>query len=306
MIYDPQYHNDYSSGLTPQQRREFRERYMSKGSAASILLTTLQLCILFVLAGAIHLSIAIISEPACYLVAGFLLLGMARQMRGLENIVHFASHKDISSNRLLNDLSANLLAGWPMLVAVNDYRVVHMPHHGHYGSHLDPCRARFLRMGRDVSDLTSARRLVVVVLRWLPSYVAEYFREMPRKTGSLAATAIWHLAWLVAVAVLWTPAAAIDMAFAWLLAMLVILPPLRSVAEFAEHDYETGGSAATTTYNNLGVANMLLFHPAGDAYHALHHLYPSVPWWKQGAAHRYLNRNDRSYRMVRTRYDILG
>lgn len=279
---------------------------MSKSSAIAITLTILQLSALFVTGAAVHLVTENTAPSVGYLAAAILLLVMARQMRALENIVHFASHNDISSNQRLNDLCVNILAGWPMLLAVQDYRSIHLRHHGHYGSHLDPCRARFQRMGRDGLDRKGTGWLVLAVLRSLPGYVVEYFCETPRRISSFVAAGLWHIMWLATVAVLWTSAAAIDMAIAWLLAMLVVLPPLRLVAELAEHDYDEAGPAATTTFNNLGVANVLLFHPAGDAYHALHHLYPSVPWWKQGAAHRYLSRHDQSYRMVRTRDRVLA
>ncbi|MGG1952766.1 fatty acid desaturase [Ralstonia solanacearum] len=45
---------------------------------------------------------------------------------------------------------------------------------------------------------------------------------------------------------------------------------------------------AHATFNNCSFLDKLIFHPAGDAYHLLHHLYPAIPWWRQGRRHRYL------------------
>ena len=53
---------------------------------------------------------------------------------------------------------------------------------------------------------------------------------------------------------------------------------------------------AETTFNNLSWLDLVLVHPAGDAWHALHHLFPTVSWWNQGAAHDYLMVHDSAYR----------
>ncbi len=82
----------------------------------------------------------------------------------------------------------------------------------------------------------------------------------------------------------------------WVIAMFFILPIVRSIAEVSEHDYDRHDTVIGTTYNNIGFWDHILFHPAGDAWHLVHHQHPMVPWWKQGSAHRYLYENDEIYR----------
>ncbi len=87
--------------------------------------------------------------------------------------------------------------------------------------------------------------------------------------------------------------------------MFLALPFLRSIAELSEHDYELGTSVAETTFNNLGLLDHLLIHPAGDAWHSLHHLHPTVSWWKQRQAHNFLLKHDSAYRKVINRDNLV-
>ncbi len=89
-----------------------------------------------------------------------------------------------------------------------------------------------------------------------------------------------------------------------LFAGLLVLPFLRLVAEWSEHDYAASNAEAQATFNNCSFLDKLIFHPAGDAYHLLHHLYPAIPWWRQGSAHRYLMAEDYNYRTLMHRADF--
>lgn len=77
--------------------------------------------------------------------------------------------------------------------------------------------------------------------------------------------------------------------------MFIILPIIRSIAEYDEHNYTKNKNLFDTTFNNLSMIDFLIFHPAGDGYHIIHHLFPAIPWWNQRAAHFYLLKNDENY-----------
>jgi fatty acid desaturase len=51
---------------------------------------------------------------------------------------------------------------------------------------------------------------------------------------------------------------------------------------------EGGQTVFDATVTNMGPVHRLLFHPFGDGYHLLHHLYPSVPGCRLGRLHRAL------------------
>lgn len=54
------------------------------------------------------------------------------------NVVHEGAHYLIAKNKVKNDLICNLLAGWFVLVDVDQYRQTHVQHHRSLGSDFDP------------------------------------------------------------------------------------------------------------------------------------------------------------------------
>lgn len=300
------YEKGYSPALTREQKQEFREAFHAKSPFVGISLTLLHISMLY--AALIGSFLVLQSDVSIWFKGGSMLLACLiaiRQMRALENIVHFGSHHNFSRHKRFNDLATNLLAAWPMLQDVGQYRKYHALHHGQYGSDVDPCLTRLRNIGAGDISIGSNRELLFAVLRWMPLYVREYYREVRSKGGEVALFLLWHGVVALSIAIIVSPMAALFVLCLWGLAMFGLLPLLRSVAEYSEHDYERGSSVCDTTFNNIGLLDHLLIHPAGDAWHTLHHLYPNVPWWLQGAAHRYLMRHDVAYAQVLNRDGLL-
>ncbi|MEQ8966054.1 MAG: fatty acid desaturase [Azospirillaceae bacterium] len=233
------------------------------------------------------------------------ILLIVRQQRALENVVHFGSHLNFSKKRGVNDLFVDSIAAWPMLSDVREYRTFHRDHHGYYGGHDDPCRLRFERIGVSDAKLSTTGRLVIATLRWLPMYIREYYSDVGSRRRQVTIFIAWHCLATALLAMITAPAVAISMSAIWMGVMFVLLPFVRLIAEVREHDYESGATEFDTTYSNLGVWDHLLFHPAGDAWHILHHLYPTIPWWHQRQAHRFLMKRDAEYRHAHRRSSIL-
>ncbi len=57
------------------------------------------------------------------------ILVIASRQRGLSNLVHDASHGNLSRNIRANDILANLFCAFPMLETVTFYKRSHMNHH---------------------------------------------------------------------------------------------------------------------------------------------------------------------------------
>jgi fatty acid desaturase len=228
-----------------------------------------------------------------------------RQMRGLENIVHFGSHNNFSRHKKTNDLLTNAFSAWPMLQDVRHYRAFHATHHGDYASEKDPCRIRLENIGANTKNITTNRQLLWLIAKWMPKYNQEFYREIQSNFKQVWIFALWHSCVALAITVLHSWNLALFMTSCWMLIMFFTLPFLRSIAELSEHDYELGTSVAETTFNNLGLLDHLLIHPAGDAWHSLHHLHPTVSWWKQRQAHNYLMKHDSAYRHVINRDQLV-
>lgn len=246
-------------------------------------------------------------------------LFIARQQRGLELMVHDASHS--TWHRVRRDLHsqwADLLVAFPVLSTVATYWSSHRLHHGHYGAGLDPCRRRFRKMGLDHVDLSSRWKIARAVLRWLPSYNAEYYKEIGSASASVwCCFALWHMlvvllpltAILIALAG-FAPLQSLGLAFAawvifWVIPAIAVLPVLRSIAEAEEHDYGRGDTEFTTTFTNIGWIHVLLLHPFNDAYHLVHHMFPAIPAVNHHKVHALLIKHDPAYRASLHRARVL-
>jgi fatty acid desaturase len=255
-------------------------------------------------------------------VAGYALTAIiiARQQRGLELMVHDASHRTWYSRSLnVNNFAANLFVGFPVLTRVERYWQSHRVHHGTYGTHQDPCRRRFQKMGISNIDLSTRWNVIRAVLRWLPQYNMTYYREI----GGLSLSQwisfwTWHSVVFIAPisigcwagGVVGGGVSAIALAFViwiafWMIPAIAILPVLRSIAETEEHDYDLGETEFETTFTNIGWLHKALIHPKNDSYHLVHHMFPSIPERVHHKVHRLLMQYDPQYRSALHRTDVL-
>lgn len=297
---------DYRSKLTRDQKQFFRKEFSEKSLLKGLAWNWLYLSSIY---AAILLCFYVANTSSSYVwtftVVFCAVLFCTRQMRGLENIVHFGSHNNFSKNKKLNDLLSNLFAAWPMLQEIKQYRVFHATHHGEYASQKDPCRIRLENIGANTQEINTNMQLLWLIAKWMPQYNREFYREISSDYKQIKIFAFWHVSVALIITALHSAALALFVTFSWMLIMFFLLPFLRSVAEISEHDYELGQSVAETTFNNLGLLDHLLIHPAGDAWHSLHHLHPTVSWWKQSQAHNYLMKHDSAYRKVINRDKLL-
>lgn len=255
------------------------------------------------------------------IILGYIIVAVAiaRQQRGIELMVHDASHVAWHRHsRKLNDCLANLLVATPVLSWISSYRKSHLVHHGTYGGKEDPCRRRFEEMGVRAADLSTRWKIALAVLNWLPQYNLAYYKEI----GSLSFVRwvcfwLWHSALLIfpatALIITMTPLSvwsAFSLAFLgwvmfWMLPFLGILPIIRSIAECEEHNYDIADSEFETTYTNTGWWHKVLFHPKNDAYHLVHHMFPAIPERVHHRVHQLLMKCDPKYQRSLERTTVL-
>lgn len=287
---------DYKSNMDFEQKQLFRRRYSEKSLIKGITWNIAYLLSIYI---ALILSYEIVQKSDSLLltfgIVFVIVIFTTRQMRGLENIVHFGSHNNFTKNKKLNDFLTNIFSAWPMLQDVKSYRGFHATHHGEFASDKDPCRIRLENIGANTQKIETNMQLIMLIAKWMPQYEREFYREIKSNGNQVLIFLAWHTSVGLAITLAHSWQLAVFVAFGWCMIMFGSLPFLRSIAELSEHDYELGNTVTETTFNNLGLLDHLLIHPAGDAWHSLHHLHPTVPWWKQGAAHRFLMKHDTNY-----------
>ena len=264
----------------------------------------------------------------CFVIAGCALYRVATFMH---EIVH------LSGNTLrLFGLVWNLLAGVPMLTPSFFYES-HIAHHSarHYGTEQDGeylpfASGRWSGVLRFLSQvfwqpvvvtlrfalLTPLSLLYPPLRRWTwehaSSFVINFKYRRPLPAG--APVAEWTLIELLCS--LRANAIFISVLMGWnhwtriphLYALAVFILALNHLRTLAAHRYRTDGEPRSHVDQLLDSTNVTgdpvfteLLCPLGMRYHALHHLFPSLPYHNLGAAHRRLMRDlpaDSPYREV--------
>lgn len=221
---------------------------------------------------------------------------VARQLRGLENLVHEASHYNWSrKRRRLNDFLGCALAAIPVGAKLSDYRESHLRHHGRFGTAYDPDRIRYIEL--DIEDIgrSSLLQFSMGTLRRFHTYQLGWLRSVHGSSAASLAPVAWFMVCVFIPSWWWFgPGAGVVATAEWLVALLVALPLLRFVAEGSEHVYTGTDTVFDATVTNLGLLQRLVFHPHNDGYHTVHHLWPGIPHHRLRRVHRHLLQHDPS------------
>jgi fatty acid desaturase len=237
------------------------------------------------------------NAPLLVAVLAWPLLAMivARQQRGIENLVHEASHFNwCRDRRRINDTMANLFAALPVFSLVDRYRHNHLLHHNRFGTEEDSCLNRYERLNIEDLDRSSFARLIAGIGHRIYRYVLGWWEATQTSPKVLVAGLAWHLVFLVlpACLILGVPVGVgVWLAF-WVAPFFLVLPWQRFLAEAAKHKYHDHGTVLEATVSNIGPIHRWLLHPHNDGYHLMHHLFPGIPHHQLERAHFGLKKLD--------------
>lgn len=253
----------------------------------------------------------LISAPM-YLSVPALVLAVAvsaRAMRGMECLVHEASHYNWSrQRRRANDTLALILVGLPTGARISDYRSSHLLHHGRFATIKDPDRQRYVELGLENLDRSSIVTFTAAVLRLLPSYQVGWVKSLRTNGFYLVSPVLWPA--LIIGFPVWFAVGgsiAITTVCIWLVSLILALPLIRLIAESGEHVYSGSSTVFDATISNLGFWHKTVFHPHNDGFHTLHHMWPGIPHHSLRKVHRLLTKADPSCYgdMVKCRTKVL-
>jgi fatty acid desaturase len=218
-----------------------------------------------------------------------------RALRAFENLTHEASHYNWcrmcpNVNDALGDW---FCAGWVGL-GVASFRKTHQLHHADFDGESDPCRPRYEALKFDALDRRQYWTFVNSLFCQIVPYVCDYWsayggEEKLQLARTLGLHAVLIVAGTFIVPGFW---------WAWLLGVVfpfvVILPFLRIWAEASKHRYD-GMPELDATYNNIGLFDRWIIHPASDGWHLVHHFQPKIPHHRLAQAHALLSRHHPKY-----------
>jgi len=266
-------------------------------------------------------------QVAAFLIAGVLFF---RAGTFMHEIVHMPARQMLAFKR-----AWNLLIGVPMLMPWVLYRN-HLGHHSHLtfgtpddGEYLPlatsplPELLKYLAQAPLLPLFMIARFGILGPLSWLHPRLREwvltrvsaavsnpyYAKRFPeRDEGHLKTVEALCFAWLVALGALTWQGAIRPQHLFLVYLLLAWTLGLNWVRNLAAHRYANAGSPVShgaqveESINLVGQTWLtLLLFPVGLRYHALHHLFPALPYHRMGTAHRRLMQNlppDSPYRAV--------
>jgi fatty acid desaturase len=229
------------------------------------------------------------------------LLIITRQLRGIEALVHDGAHFSWDrKNRKLNDFLTDMIAAYPLLINLKDYRKEHLNHHKLFHSDLDSCFQRVIHTGiheANKYDGTTRRKML---LQCFPNYILDHIistlAKIPTLRGGLVGL-LWHLLFIV-IPIYYFSQSISTTLISW--GVYFWIPYLFLFAFFSfgndaqDHKYSESTEFLATA-DSLGWLNNLLFTPANAGYHLLHHLFPATPFWLCKKFHKKLMANDKFY-----------
>ncbi|WP_028221022.1 fatty acid desaturase family protein [Paraburkholderia oxyphila] len=218
---------------------------------------------------------------------------IGNRQRALGNLLHEASHQNLSPWRHLNDALAWILLAAPLFNSLAFYRRQHAMHHAWLGDSVhDP---DFIACPVKDGD------------RWLDVYARVVF-DYPVWEGSLLGHLTgWRLAWRQwsAIVFWWILfetliAILLGVHMAWLCFVLwiaakgTIFHAITTFREMTDHyGLKPGGIFQyTREIPTHGLLSVLL-HPHHNGYHLTHHLFPHIPYHHLPRAHAHLIRDSK-------------
>jgi fatty acid desaturase len=206
------------------------------------------------------------------------------RQHALAIMAHDGVHGLIVRNRRVNDLLAELLLAWPVLVPFRSYRHIHRLHHRHLGTERDPdfARNRPDRLGRRGGPLELARimlglnaeqRGLLAFFAWGDVAVeTERLKTRPWLRGGYYALVLGAAGAVGGLGLL---------AQYWLAPLLTWFLFCMRLKGTAEHFAVEGREPLNLSRSiRPGPLTRLLIAPKQVYCHIEHHLYPSVPHYR--------------------------
>lgn len=198
------------------------------------------------------------------------------------NLVHAAAHYSLFSKKRAND-SVDFLVGYPIFDAVAPYRVYHLEHHREIAlktpNRFDQLRDQLPEPGSGFWR----RTWVVVVKQFLGAAGVDFVRAVVSQCQENPVLARRLTAyWLGIIGAFFWAGWLKYLLLYWFLPLVWLYPVFYFWAEISDHY-----AAKDESRNQRGLFYSL-FIKGHEMYHAVHHLYPRIPFYRIEAANRHL------------------
>lgn len=250
----------------------------------------------YVITIAIIVLAVVASHPLVTILALPLIAG--RQVAFL-NLLHAAAHHSLFSKRDTN-YSIDLIVGYPIFDAVRPYRSYHLRHHREF-TRKDPDRFDYLDdrlLGHDDGPWRRTWHAIIKPLLGSDGisfvrFTVEQARENPWWTVRLVAY------WIVVGTIFWWAGWLGYLLLYWILPMVWLYPVFYNWGELSDH------YAVKDDVRSQRGLFYLLFLKGYEMYHAVHHQYPRIPFYRIKAASRHLKSVGQNFEETRGVVDFV-
>ncbi len=212
-------------------------------------------------------------------------------------LMHEFSHRQFSRTRtVLNDAVGDVLTAIPFGVTIHGFRRDHQAHHANTSTEQDPNWVSELQQTR-YQFPKSRRELTVELLKHFVGLYAWHDLRRYLFDSGLALAAPVATRWLqaavgiVTLLVVWFFDGWYVFGVYWLLPMFTVLLTLLYLRDIAEHFALQGRDISASRSTLPGPVERWLIAPYHVGFHAEHHLFPSVPWFRLKTLHQLVSKH---------------
>ena len=224
------------------------------------------------------------------------MLLIATRQHALLALMHEFSHYQFSrKQQRLNDILGDVLTALPFFITVHGFRRNHMEHHRHTATELDPNWVACLKRARYQFPKSRLQIWLEIAKHCIGFYTVEELKRYTVDAGMAVALprsvrltrAVYWMIVLAAIAGfnLWT-----IVLLYWLVPLSTFLMAILYVRDIGEHyGMNEPGILGSRTVLAGRVERFLIAQNAVN-FHAEHHLFPSVPFFRLRELHEHLHR----------------
>jgi len=222
------------------------------------------------------------------------MLLIATRQHALLALMHEYSHHQLSRKRgWLNDLIGDVFTAFPFFITIHGFRRNHLLHHQHAWTEHDPNYVASSKKRRYQFPKTRSQVWLEIArhasgwytLQELKSYTVDagMATNLPHRT--VLARGVFALLLLAVVTYfdLWWP-----VLLYWIVPLATFLMAILYVRDLGEHVGLPAAGFDNARTVLAGPLERLLIAQNGVNFHADHHLFPSVPFFRLGRLHRAL------------------
>lgn len=216
---------------------------------------------------------------------------IGNRQRALGNLLHEASHQNLSPHHSVNDTIGRLLLAAPLFNSLVLYRRLHARHHSWLG---DPAHdPDFIVCAVRDGDrwFHVYARVLLTRSTWVGSLLGHLAAKRLTLRQWLAIVLWWSACESLIVILLGTHTACLFFVL-WMIARGTVFHAITTFREMTDHHGLNRGGIFPHTREipTHGILSILL-HPHHNGYHLTHHLFPHIPYHQLPRVHALLTRN---------------